>query len=91
MSTILTDGNKTAEIIMHTWDGTQYGPDFSDDFFIVGGLPETFIFDRVAYMVDDVEYCIEQARDWEAKRGDYFYDSEDMAAQHRDVIITYLD
>lgn len=59
----MTDGKKTVEIIMHMWDGKQYGPDMSADFF------------DGTEIVEDVDYCISQAEDWENYRGD-FYDPE---------------
>ena len=68
---ILTDNKKTIEITMHTWDGSDYSPDFSIDFF---AAPYSEELD--AYVVDDVDYCIEQAEDWEYNRGD-FSDLED--------------
>ena len=57
----LTDGKRTVEIRMMVWLGTQYAPDWSNDFFGVGLLPMN---DDGAYIVDDVEYCIDQAREW---------------------------
>lgn len=66
--TILTDGKRTVGICMLIWNGTSYGPDWSNDFFEVGALSMN---DDGAYTVQDVAYCIEQAEDWENKRGDY--------------------
>lgn len=61
----LTDSKRTVEIRMMVWNGNGYDPDWSDDFFDVGLLPriedET---DGLVYMVQDVEYCIEQAQEW---------------------------
>lgn len=42
------------------------------DFFEVGGL-ETVSEPELAYIVDDVDYCIEQADDMVAGEGDYSY------------------
>lgn len=59
--TRLTDGTRTVEIEMARWNGTGFNPDWSMDFFEVGGLP----YDEEAdtYKVDDVDYCIDQAID----------------------------
>ena len=61
MATILTDGKKTAEIIMRTWSDFQWSPDFSNDFFEVGGLKKVDVFGELAHEVDDLDYCIAQA------------------------------
>lgn len=60
---ILTDGKRVAKISMHTWDGNNLSPDFSNDFFDGGTLP----FDEEAevYSVVDVPYCIDQAQKWQ--------------------------
>ena len=65
----LTDGKRIATITMKTWDGSSWGPDWSDDFFAVGGLE--YDEDLNAYKVEDVLYCIEQANDWEFSDGDF--------------------
>ena len=62
--TKLTDGTRTVTITMQTWDGNNYSPDFSYDFFEVGALERA---DEETYIVEDVEYCIDQAEDWEAE------------------------
>ena len=58
------------EIEMKTWkeDQSQYTIDWSNDFFEVGSLKRDE--EAEAYLVDDVEYCIEQANDWKMSRGD---------------------
>ena len=60
----LIDNNKAVEISICGWDeeNSQYGPDQSADFFEIGGL-ETVSEPKLAYIVDDVDYCIEQALD----------------------------
>lgn len=65
----LTDGKKVVEIRMQVWDGNGYEPDWSQDFFEAGGLPTDDA--TGASVVDDVDYCIEQAQDWANKRGDH--------------------
>lgn len=52
----MTDGRKTIEIQIKKWDGTQYGACFAADFFEV---PYNSELD--AYVVDDVDYCINYA------------------------------
>ena len=64
----LTDGKKVVEIRMQVWNGGGYEPDWSQDFFEAGGLPTDDA--TGASVVDDVDYCIEQAQDWANKRGD---------------------
>lgn len=70
----ITDGKKTVEITMHTWEYESMSPDWSNDFFEAGGLPYDDETDTCT--VEDVDYCIEQAQDWENKRGDFRDDGE---------------
>lgn len=65
----ITDGKKTVDIRMMTWTGSGYSPDWSLDFFEAGSLPYNDQTDT--YTVQDVDYCIEQARDWQHSEGDY--------------------
>lgn len=77
--TRLTDGMRTIEITMATWNGNGWSPDWSCDFFEVGGLE--FDEKASAYKVRDIAYCIDQANDWKFGRGDYCderLDLEDM-------------
>lgn len=67
--TRLTDGKRTIEITMATWDGSGWSPDWSVDFFECGGLE--YDDESNAYTVDDVNYCIEQAQDWKNGNGDF--------------------
>lgn len=59
----LTDGKKTVDIEMKLWKGfcSGYDPDWSNDFFEVGQLP--YDEEKDAYIVEDVDYCVEQARE----------------------------
>lgn len=82
----LTDGNKTVEIIMRN---SYYGPDLSNEFFSVGCLPKVDVNGDLAYKVEDVDYCIEQARDWECGRGDYYCDEQE--ADERFFWYEYLE
>ena len=68
----LIDSNKVVEISILEWDeeGMQYGSDIAADFIDVGGL-ETVSEPEFAYVVDDVDYCIEEANDMVAGEGDF--------------------
>ena len=70
--TRLIDNNKAVEISIREWDeeNSQYGPDWSADFFEVGGL-KTVSEPELAYIVDDVDYCIEYANDMVRGEGDF--------------------
>lgn len=65
----ITDGKRTISITMKQWDGAGWSSDFSEDFFADGKS----VFDRnqEAYVVKDIDYCIEQAMDWKYGNGDY--------------------
>lgn len=51
-------------------------PDFSNNFFAVGNLPE----ENGSYLVDNVSYLVEQAENWKNYKGDY-YDPETEAKE----------
>lgn len=79
----LTDGKKTIEIIMTVGDS----PDWSMDFFNAGSLEcdeESHVF-----YVQDVDYCVEQAMDWENGKGD-FYNPDIKPNPYNYVIVTEL-
>lgn len=82
--TRLYDGKKIAEITMNVWDGNGYTPDFSLDFFEVGALP--YDEEKDAYVVDDVDYCVEYANDWKNSTGD-FHDDEPDENRNVDVFV----
>lgn len=67
----LTDGKKTVEIKMYGVNGIEW----SLDFFEAGGLPYDELNDT--YYVHDVDYCIDQAKDWESGIGDFSGDEPD--------------
>ena len=67
--TRFTDGNKTVEISIQRWNGSGWGPDWSEDFFNVGSLD--YDEDLEAYQVWSVEYLKEQLEDWKAGVGDF--------------------
>ena len=64
-----TDGKKTVEIIMHTWNGNGYDPSWEADFFCNGLLP--YDEETETFRVQDVDYLIEQANDWKMGVGEY--------------------
>lgn len=65
----ITDGRRTITITMQTWTGAGYSPDFAEDFFDAGALE--IDNGTGAYIVPDVEYCIDQANDYKLGRGDF--------------------
>lgn len=82
---ILTDGKKTVIIRMCIWEGNGYSPDWSNDFFDAGSLP--YNESKGAYIVKDVDYCIDQAHDWEKSEGDF---SEDQPNVNNTVFVEEL-
>lgn len=58
----ITDGKRTVEIRMMIWQGNGYSPDWANDFFDAGLLH--YDEEAEAYIVDDIDYCIEQAQEW---------------------------
>lgn len=68
----LTDGTATVVIEMTHWDDVaqHYTPDWSRDFFDAGSL--NIDFEKQAYIVDDVNYCIDQAKECLRHVGDYY-------------------
>lgn len=87
--TILIDNSKAVEISIREWDeeNTQYGLDWSADFYDVGRL-KTVDGPELAYIVEDVDYCIEQANDMVAGEGDF---AEDGPQPDTFVDVTELD
>lgn len=82
--TRLTDGKKILEIAMNNWTKNDYTPDWSADFFEVGCLHYNEVLG--AYVVKDVEYCLDQAMDWENNTGDYIdYDADPEEVESRNV------
>lgn len=73
--TRLTDGTRTVEISMMYWKEATLTPDFSNDFFNVGWLEESDCGD-CTYIVEDVNYFIEQAEEWKNRTGDFIGDAE---------------
>lgn len=67
--TRLTDGTRTIEIYMGEWTGTGYSPDWAYEFFQDGHAK--YIEEEDAYLVQDIDYCIDQALDCKYGVGDY--------------------
>lgn len=63
----MTDGHKTITITMQEWNGSGYGPDFSQDFF----EGARYDYEQECYVVQDVDYCVDQALDYKNGRGDF--------------------
>ena len=82
MATRLYDGKKIAEIKMCIYDGNGWTPDWSNDFFEIGGLE--YDEEHDAYKVQDVDYCIEQAMDWKNSTGDF---CEDVPNENNEVFV----
>lgn len=70
----LTDGKRTVDIEMAEWDGNGWTPDWSNDFFEAGTLK--YNEEKDAYIVPNVDYCIEQANDWKNADGDFSGDRD---------------
>ena len=68
----LTDGYATVTVEMKTWDELNqcYTPDRAPEFFDVAYLPIDFA--TRAYKVDDVNHCLDQARDCLLHNGDFY-------------------
>lgn len=75
--TKIKDDKKTIGIKMRTWNGETYSPDISADFF--GGCAGTgYDPEDGCLVVKDVDYCIEQANDWQDMVGDYAETARDL-------------
>lgn len=69
MGTYFTDGKTTISVTLHEWDDAtcQYTPDWSADFYDVGGE----IDNEPVYACDSIDDLIGQANDAVAGVGDY--------------------
>lgn len=74
-------------ICVREFNGYNWLPDWSMDFFEVGNL-ELVEFDdgTYAYKVDDLDYLIDYANDWAECKGD-FCDEEIWLGRDRQVLI----
>ena len=78
----ITDGKKTVEIRMMTWEDSGYSPDWSFDCFSAGSLP--WDEERNVYTVENVDDYIDYANDWANSTGDFSGDEPD---DNRTVIV----
>lgn len=87
----LTDGKKTVEIKMYYYDGKSgsLGADWSGEILYDGRME--IDEEAEAYVVDDVDYCVDYAEDWENCRGDFYEDSEDSEELDRILDVEYLN
>ena len=81
----ITDGKKTVEIKMMIWEGAGYSSDWSNDFFNAGSLP--YDDEKDTYIVKDVDYCIDQANDWQDSKGDF---SGDVPNENNTVFVNEI-
>jgi len=72
----LTDGTRLVEITMNLWDEDrqQYGADFAGEFF---ADVERHLYRLDAWLVEDVQYCIDYANDWAEGKGDFMEEADD--------------
>ena len=77
------DSEHFVEISMCTWQGNGFSPDFSADFYSVGGLQ--YDAEREAYRVDDISCLLDAAEDWKKGVGDFRVDVSDYF-QHCDDV-----
>lgn len=77
---------RAVEIEMYIGTCEDDFPDFSRDFFAIPDWAEISGLGDVA-LVDDIDYCIDQARDWENCRGDY---CDDETPGERSVYVEEL-
>lgn len=87
--TRLTDNAKTVDIAMTHWTGSGYSPDWSQDFFAVGGLE--LAEDGISYIVPDVDYCVSCAQDWENGCWDGDEDADPAEIENRCVTVEIIE
>lgn len=85
----MTDGKKLVEVTMKIWDGSGYGPDWANEFFETAGLE--FDGEVGAFMVNDVDYCIEQMEDWKNCTNDYIDDEDPDGNRYVDAVTLLED
>lgn len=84
----LTDGKKTVEIKMYYYDDKNgsLGTDWSGEILYDGRMKRDE--ETEAYIVDDVDDCVDYARDWENCHGDFYEESEEL---DRILVVEYLN
>lgn len=83
----MTDGKKLVEVTMKIWNGSGYGPDWANEFFETAGLE--FDGEVDAFMVNDVDYCIEQMEDWKNCVNDYIDDEDPDGNRYVDTVTLF--
>lgn len=85
----ITDGTKTAEVVIHRWNGIGYEPDWAEDYFDSA----TYNRETGFYEVDDVDYCIDTALYDEEIGARMSYDENGDLVFDNDIIVDweYLD
>lgn len=83
----MTDGKKLVEVTMKIWNGSGYGPDWANEFFETAGLE--FDGEVDAFMVNDVDYCIEQMEDWKNCANDYIDDEDPDGNRYVDTVTLF--
>lgn len=76
------NSNYIVSIEMREWKDGQYTNDWSNDFFEVGNLP--YDEEHDAYIVDDTDYCVQYAKDWQYSEGDF---QDDEKNENRMVVV----
>ena len=71
----LHDGKKLLDIQMSVWDGSGWGPDWSNDFYAVGDMGLEYDEDLQAYKVHNVYEALEEAEDWMDNVNEYSDDT----------------
>lgn len=86
----ITDGKRTVEINIMTWNGAGCGPDLAEEYFNAGALP--YDEEKDAYTVQDVQYCIDMAEGTgeEGARCKYNDDGELVPDDDTEVFVTEL-
>lgn len=83
----MTDGKKLVEVTMKIWNGSGYDPDWANEFFETAGLE--FDGEVDAFMVNDVDYCIEQMEDWKNCANDYIDDEDPDGNRYVDAVTLF--
>lgn len=81
----ITDGKKTVEIKIRRWNGNGYDPDWAEEYFNAGSLP--YDMEKDAYVVEDVDYCIDMANSADAEGACGGYDCDGQIVRDEDMTV----
>lgn len=81
----ITDGKKTVDIRIMRWNGSGYDPDWSADYFGAGAL--AYDEDLGAYIVDDVDYCVDMANSDDEEGACAMYDDDGNVVRDPDMMV----